>query len=394
MYKLNYNSLVTIITACLLFGFYFVASISDFFHITNGLFTWGFRGCAVILSLLVFILFYSKGKVVKLDKLEFSVLMLLSCFLVMYVFAILRSIVNYEPLALNGIDYILWVVFICLIPGITFINVNFIDYRKFISISSFLLVVIVILTPINYYNILLSGEPINTRIQSPSVNPISYGHSAISLALISFLAIKEDFHKVFYSILFIISIILALLSGSRGAVLSLFVVLGIYLTLNLKVKYLIRVAFIVFIGFLISVFLIQTYEVTIFDSFLNIGSKTDLSANIRYQSYEGGLRQFEDHFIFGDHIEERTTGYYPHNVFIEVLMSTGVIGFILFFIPVMYLSFKAFICLKLNKVNFIFSALFLQYLFGALFSGAIFSNYSLWYLVVGILFLSNKYNNN
>jgi len=391
MFKIKKNKLATIFSACALFAFYFFASISDFLNITNGLLTWGFRGTAVLLSLTAFFLYFSKHKYFTLSKFEYAVIISLFSFLIMYSFAIFRSIVNYESFSMSEINYVLWLLFICLIPSLIFININVIQFKPFVVVSSVLLLFIVILTPINYYNMLTAGENLNTRIQSYSVNPISYGHSAISLAIISFCAIKEDFHKYSFSIIFLICIFFAFLSGSRGAVLSFFAVLSLYLIINFRVKYLIKAAIILLIGIFISLLLIEHYEVTVFDSFLNVGSKTDLSANIRYQSYEGGLGQFEQHFLFGDHIEERTTGFYPHNILIEVLMSTGLFGFILFFLPLLFITTKALYSLKTQGIQCLVALLFLQFLFGAMFSGSIFANYSLWYMVVALLFSQTAY---
>lgn len=44
--------------------------------------------------------------------------------------------------------------------------------------------------------------------------------------------------------------------------------------------------------------------------------------------WENAFNQFLNSPVVGDQLFERETGYYPHNIFIEVLMSIGLVGFV------------------------------------------------------------------
>src|SRR5690606_10275510 len=58
------------------------------------------------------------------------------------------------------------------------------------------------------------------------------------------------------------------------------------------------------------------------------------SSAVRIDLWREGLRQFADHPIFGSGLEVEKYRFHPHNILIEVLLTTGVIGFIPFSILV------------------------------------------------------------
>ena len=58
------------------------------------------------------------------------------------------------------------------------------------------------------------------------------------------------------------------------------------------------------------------------NAFSNVGRETMI---------QGAIGQFEDHPLFGDAMLERTSETYPHNVFLEAFMATGLFGGLLFF---------------------------------------------------------------
>lgn len=53
---------------------------------------------------------------------------------------------------------------------------------------------------------------------------------------------------------------------------------------------------------------------------------------IRDYEWESAIVQFKEHPVLGDKYINDFDNYYPHNVYLEVLMSTGIIGGFLFFI--------------------------------------------------------------
>ena len=78
----------------------------------------------------------------------------------------------------------------------------------------------------------------------------------------------------------------------------------------------------------------------IIDRFNAISTGNDLSSAYRLIAYNGAWNQFVDNPLFGNAIEEQITNFYPHNVVLEALMATGLIGGIPF-IGLLFLALHA-----------------------------------------------------
>src|SRR5690606_4793044 len=82
--------------------------------------------------------------------------------------------------------------------------------------------------------------------------------------------------------------------------------------------------------------------------------------------------------ILGDKLKVDDWGGYPHNIVVEVLQTTGVLGFIPFLILIsraLILCFKNF---KRNKSYAWVFVIFIQALIQSMFSGAIYTSAWLW----------------
>jgi len=64
---------------------------------------------------------------------------------------------------------------------------------------------------------------------------------------------------------------------------------------------------------------------------------------IRDYEWESAIRQFLDHPVLGDKYINDFDNFYPHNVYLEVLMSTGIVGGVMFFTGLSVVFFNAFI---------------------------------------------------
>jgi len=116
-----------------------------------------------------------------------------------------------------------------------------------------------------------------------------------------------------------------------------------------------------------------------------VGSDEDDSSVTRLQLFTGGIKQFMDNPIFGDHIEERSLGFYPHNILIESLMSMGILGGLLI-VGIIILSLRAvFVCLKRQGYELAIALLYVQSLVSAMVSGSIYTNSMFWYMSVFVV---------
>jgi O-antigen ligase len=98
----------------------------------------------------------------------------------------------------------------------------------------------------------------------------------------------------------------------------------------------------------------------------------------RFSRYEGAINAFMGNPLLGASLEEPKHGGYPHNVFIEAMMATGIFGFTLLLV-LMATTFAFAVKLYVSVPGYGWaSVLFIQYLVAAQFSGSIYTVNYLW----------------
>ncbi|HPQ35358.1 MAG TPA: O-antigen ligase family protein [Tenuifilaceae bacterium] len=184
---------------------------------------------------------------------------------------------------------------------------------------------------------------------------------------------KKNRKKMYVGIAF--AIIPFLISGSRGAMLALFVSLFLGITFFSKYKIKFRYILIGLFSF-VSVIILASiiypnYLLRFIELFNKIGQGE--SANVRIDIWITSLKQFLSSPIYGDSIQTDLGGY-SHNIWIEALMSTGLIGFI----PLALLTVSGFIkgvnVLKLQSPHSWIVVYFFQGIINAMFSGNLYSS--------------------
>ena len=160
-----------------------------------------------------------------------------------------------------------------------------------------------------------------------------------------------------FILIFIVSLLFLLLIGSRGAFIGAFAALSFLLikTRVLAVHYMA-----LFFGIILTIISLKNYDSLLtLNRLLTLTSSTDESMRIYLFSsaidlwltdiktffFGGGVKSFP---IF---INQNSLGYYPHNIFLEVLSELGLVGIILFFkmlsIPFYFLKKKLLIMLSI-----------------------------------------------
>lgn len=149
--------------------------------------------------------------------------------------------------------------------------------------------------------------------------------------------------KIFYSLTMILSLPFALLTGSKKALILIFV--GMFLLFFLKKggKFVFtRLGYMV-LG-IVAIYLVYQLLQKV-DAFWYIGRRMDemfqtllgnsLSATDQGRLYmiERGLSAFQDHPILGNGVAYSNVmfGVYSHNNFVEILMNTGILGFVAYY---------------------------------------------------------------
>ncbi len=263
-----------------------------------------------------------------------------------------------------------------------------------------LLVGVVLIIIVSTYQVIMLESLWGVRLATERINPISFGKYSAVLFLLAYALsqLKARPVNVYYFAMFIGGVGV-LLSGSRGALVSLCVVLLIDVFASLKLKNMIIIPILISVTLYFTMFILSFLlpDFNLIDNYSKMGSSVDQSAQIRFQLFNGALNQFYSSPIIGDLIVERTYKFYPHNHILEVLMATGILGFFI------YLLLNALVVIKLYQlrrsgfsrvlVNTLVN-LYLFFFVAGMFSGALVASEGFWFILVIICLTSfeNKRN--
>lgn len=223
---------------------------------------------------------------------------------------------------------------------------------------------------------------------------ISYGHLGTLLSIISFYFLFFRIHfisKYFFYFGFLLGLITIVVGTARSPFLALAIVLLYLLLLNKKMKP-ILIFFSVIFGVLILFYLYKSFgftEITFINRTNNwiFNRDTSLREPLYYRAFE----IFKAKPIFGGRVLFEN-GFYPHNIFLELLMATGLIGFVLYFLK--FIPVVSHLNLFFNPQNTnanIFFMLFLQYFILVLTSYSLFGVSEFLYFSAIIIGLVNSF---
>lgn len=201
--------------------------------------------------------------------------------------------------------------------------------QQFITVTFFLCVIFLVSIGLNLDEL---AEARESRMQMQKVNPIPLAYQSLWLIVILFFYLKRSW-PVFTASLFFIPIFayIVVYSQSRGPFVSVFGALAIYLTL-LRGKSRINV---LLTSMLVLTFVTLLMGPSIFNILTDLIDRTDVvldeSTALHYLAVEGAWQQFFENPLFGRYLIELKTQFYPHNIYLEALMSVGFIGALPFY---------------------------------------------------------------
>lgn len=288
----------------------------------------------------------------------------------------------------NAIYYYGFVVIPAPVIAILSLNYQIIDFKKFCQIVFWFLLTLLC---INFLHTNFIFEDYNSNGRSGIFRAyyIFVGHYGLSLVVLSiylysFLGLKN--YK------YIIGIFLGLfpiyVSAARSPILALLVILFIFLILLNNKKYWLYFFYFLSLSILVLFVIYKSKigENFIFFKRLNM-AVFERNASGRSFYLNKGLDIFIKHPILGkDAIFE--DGMYPHNLFIEILMSTGLLGmalFIIYFKFVVKSFFKVLRNIYKYKESGILIFFFLQYFILAQTSGSLYSSFKFWYFGAAVI---------
>lgn len=318
----------------------------------------------------------------------------LLCFSVFYFFRLVIEIILNKPYHIEPhlvfVNYILGTIIPFLIIGrVRFFNFHYrIIYKTFIYGG----LLFGILIYINYGQYI--GEV--TRVSSMStgddeiIGPLDMAYIAsmvIGVVLFHFYGNRVNLKKIILSFIVIgVNTIPFFLGASRGAILSIifpFFIIGLSKPgIKSSIKTILSVILLLYLGVMLTGYLGEGLleRVNNLESSANNGN-----TNSRIWIWRQALSQFTQNPIMGDGLQTKGILMYPHNLFIETLLTTGILGFIPMFLLVYHAFRKSIMIIRRRKEYTWLVALFLICFIQSMFSFAIYSNKWFW-LAMALLF--------
>lgn len=183
------------------------------------------------------------------------------------------------------------------------------------------------------------------RLTLQRLDPISLGNFAAITLLAAFYwvatfrsataAAARGWSAMVFMVTAVAAIVLLLFSASRGPMVQLLIVLYFGVLFLLRQRRVGLSATILGVGLLAGTVGLTTVEqLTDFRPMQRLGNALGLpgfadafdTVSYRQDAINAALSQFIEHPLFGDAIVESATLYYPHNIFVEVLMAVGIVG--------------------------------------------------------------------
>ena len=258
------------------------------------------------------------------------------------------------------------------------------------------------------YSIIFSKD-FGGRFTVLGVNPIWVGRYfsySILVGIYLIFVYAKDFTKhigkiFFITILAISQFFFIILTGSRGPLMALIVAVFYFIFSKYRFNFVKIIA--LFLSVILILLILYSFvPQDIIERILNTSNSGKITVVIRLLAYIEAINNFKDSILRGIGFGSYKFGgeffgalIYPHNVFMEMLAETGLLGFLLFifivFYPV-YLFWKRKRLFDPNLFSLIIS-LFIAALINSNLSGHIGGNCYLWFSI-GIMYSSIILNSN
>lgn len=216
------------------------------------------------------------------------------------------------------------------------------------------------------------------------ISPLALAYSSTLVIGIFIFYLLYNTTSFYKKILMYIGIGLAtipfFLGASRGALIALGIPFILYFFSSKSVSFKVKSLFLLTVVTAVIIFLDQYLNSNLLDRFLGIseGVESESDVNSRIYIWKTGFQQFIENPILGSQLRVEGIDSYVHNIFIEVLHTTGLLGFIPFLI-IMFKGWKiSFNILKYHKPYFWLAVIYIQTFCQNMFSGSIYSSSWLW----------------
>lgn len=279
-----------------------------------------------------------------------------------YIIKLIYSFKNYpfnQDVIASQNEDLFRILFMILLPGTALLCI---DYRKvdFKSIAKYCISILCGLLVVNYiYGYIKLDHIFSTYY-------IMYGHIGASLFIISLFLLlfcKKDYKSYFLFFCLFLGLFNVIQSMARSPLVAIFVCSFYMVLLKGNKKYLIYAvtSILLFIGLIILHEHYGDGQITSFNRMYKWIAHGDTSS--RGPLYTKAIEIFNSNPFLGGRILFED-GVHPHNIFIELLMATGILGLIIYFLKFLPVLQNASLFWNIKKSNIYYKlifALFLQY---------------------------------
>lgn len=391
MWILKRRTLVSFITMWSIVGFPLLALVTTAFEVTSTEISIVFRALAATAAMLLLL----RGL---RPRNHLAVILFATFWFFYFARLLLTTYFAADPLARPIEFYWIWSFGVCFLPALAvffaFDLTTSERVRHFtVILTVFALALALIFGGTSFIRPDSTVADIN-RLNVVSLNPISMGHLGVSGALLGLCVLLPGRKKVSVWVLAVVALCLggavAILANSRGPLLAMAACIALLIFAGARRK---RTYFLGAFFVALSVFLAINQQDRIASDtgliwrFQAIFLGIDQSSLGRITAFEGAWRQFLASPFFGDAIEERVTGYYPHNVVLEAFMATGILGGLPFLVLILWSLRRAWTLVRQGSVHMWLGLLSVQYIFAGLFSGALYTSNAMWVTMALVLSL-------
>ena len=239
------------------------------------------------------------------------------------------------------------------------------------------------------------------RFRTEILNPISMGHVAVSASIVLGAGIaaqlqagrKQRGRLLLRLLAAAASVGLVLASASKGPILALLAVLSVSSVVvpvsddsrrlsQIGRRFFRLSAILAFVAGA-TILLREMTPIDVIGRFT--GALFDLSTTLRTRMMAGALSQFAENPWLGSSFVELSERFYPHNIIVEVLMATGVLGFCALFLLLICSAFSCYLVLtRLPDCRWL-GLLYIQYLVDCMVSGSLYFSSQFWVVLLAVL---------
>jgi O-antigen ligase len=385
----------TFFYSLLIVGFIAISTIPSNFSIESSWITVPFRFFVLFYSIFLIVNNLYKRQFKNLEKSDYFFFIFWLLYLINVYFSF-RSYTFSSEVISKEIEIYIRIVGICFVPSIAIFMLN----EKNINYNVVFNMVYCVIYTILFINIVVGiGYDFQGRSSGfLSMYSISFGHVGVTLALMSvyYIMFKKICNLYVWIIMLtglLIGTYIMYASGTRSPLIGYLVCINYMFFIRKKYVQLFALFFILVLGISLLIYVNPHYsEVggsSFFSRLLNMIVAKDSSG--RGELYKEGLRIFFNKPLFGGRFLF-FDGFYPHNIFIEILMSMGLFGLVIFFMffkNCVALLFK-FKRLIENSDKLWIVVLWLQNFILALFSYNLYGNSLFWYFTAMILVINKS----